>query len=155
MSVASFMRRAALVVGVLALAPAALAAEAEHPPKLEWTFEGPFGTFEQEQLEAVAPYAAIAMSNATLLERERLSAATAWALADAARQLQQAEHAGRVAPMIADALERLCPEASAIYVEPGTDHPPVTRGPDGDALAHAVETRVPEAAGGVSAGLQG
>jgi GAF domain-containing protein len=105
----------------------------------------PFGSDAQEQLEAIAPYAAAAMSNATLLERERLSAATAWALADAARQLQQAEHAGQVAPMIADALERLCQEATGIYVDPRTDRPSVTRGVDGEALAEAVDVRALEA----------
>lgn len=104
----------------------------------------PFGDEERGQLEAIAPYAAVAMSNAALLERERLSAATAWALADAARQLQQAERVDQTAPVIADALERLCPEATGVYVDPGTDHIPTVRGADGIALQDAVETLAPE-----------
>jgi ubiquinol-cytochrome c reductase cytochrome c1 subunit len=42
------MLRSILVAALLAGAPvAAMAAEADHPPKLEWSFEGPFGTFDQ------------------------------------------------------------------------------------------------------------
>jgi ubiquinol-cytochrome c reductase cytochrome c1 subunit len=53
MSVASLTRIAVLagaLMGVAGLAPA-VAAEAEHPPKVEWSFEGPFGTFEQGSVQ--------------------------------------------------------------------------------------------------------
>lgn len=107
----------------------------------------PFGDNARQQLEAIAPYAAVAMSNAALLERERLSAATAWTLADAARQLQQAERVEQTAPLIADALERLCPEATGIYVDPGIDRAPIARGADGVMLRDAIEARAPEPTG--------
>lgn len=43
------MVRGLLIAAVLAIAPISVshAAEAKHPPKVDWTFAGPFGTFEQ------------------------------------------------------------------------------------------------------------
>lgn len=46
------MLRSLIVAALVACAPvAALAAEGEHPPKLEWSFEGPFGTFDQAAVQ--------------------------------------------------------------------------------------------------------
>jgi ubiquinol-cytochrome c reductase cytochrome c1 subunit len=46
------MARRHLLALVLALAPmSAFAAEAEHPPEQPWSFNGPFGTFDQESVQ--------------------------------------------------------------------------------------------------------
>jgi ubiquinol-cytochrome c reductase cytochrome c1 subunit len=53
MSVASIARLAVIVAalaGPLALVPAR-AAEGDHPPKVDWSFEGPFGVFDQASVQ--------------------------------------------------------------------------------------------------------
>jgi ubiquinol-cytochrome c reductase cytochrome c1 subunit len=49
MAVASLFRTLA-IAAVLGLS-AAHAAEAEHPPKIDWSFDGPFGTFDQAAVQ--------------------------------------------------------------------------------------------------------
>lgn len=46
------MLRSLVVATLIACAPvAAVAAEADHPPKLDWSFEGPLGTFDQASVQ--------------------------------------------------------------------------------------------------------
>ncbi|MDX2235466.1 MAG: cytochrome c1 [Hyphomonadaceae bacterium] len=51
MALASFVRRVALAAVLGLMATPALAAEAEHPPKLDWPFAGPFGSYDQASVQ--------------------------------------------------------------------------------------------------------
>ena len=42
---------AVVAVSVAAIAPAIAAGEAPHPPRQEWSFSGPFGTYDRAQLQ--------------------------------------------------------------------------------------------------------
>lgn len=78
--------------------------------------EPAFSDDDQQRLEELAPYAAIAMANARTLEREHRRAVAAEALAQAARGLQQVTPERQTAEVLADALEALFPDAVALAI---------------------------------------
>jgi two-component system sensor histidine kinase DevS len=70
-----------------------------------------FGEDDEAVLSALAPYAAIAMSNAVTLERERYRADSANVIARAANEIQAASSDEEVCSALLVALHRLAPQA--------------------------------------------
>ena len=101
----------------------------------------PFSRREQERLEELTPYAAIAMANARMLESEHRRVAIAEALAAAARSLQQRTDERQIGEVLADALEAIFADAAELAACWNTadaehQHPPRW---DGTALCQALD----------------
>jgi signal transduction histidine kinase len=81
-----------------------------------------FGEDDQSILSALAPYAAIAMSNAVTLEREQYRADSANVIARAANEIQAASSDEEVCSALLAALTRLAPGAS-VFVQLDDEEP--------------------------------
>ena len=100
-----------------------------------------FSQQEQERLEELAPYAAIAMANARMLEGEHRRVAIAEALAAAARSLQRGTDERQIGEVLADALEAIFADAAELAACWSTadaehQHPPRW---DGTTLCQALD----------------
>lgn len=74
----------------------------------------PFSEHDQNVLSNLAPYAAIAMSNAVTLERERYRADSANVIASAANEIHASSSDEEVCAALLSALRQLAPEASVL-----------------------------------------